>query len=500
MSNVSNWLPQLLGPHALTQDGGDAVPARSTWDVVGATLTDDPDNDRTIITITAGDSDFDSSELRIANPAGTFWYTFAGSAILADRTLTLPLLGANDVVVCEAFAQTLTNKTISGASNTLTVRLASDVTGTLPVANGGTGITSLGTGVATWLGTPSGANLASALTTALPDTKGGTGLTSLGTGVATFLGTPSSANLASACSDETGTGSLVFGTAPLFKTTINLNNPGNTFKYVITPAAIAADRTLTLPLLAGNDTAVCEAFTQTLTNKTIAGASNTLTVRIANDVTGLGTGVATFLGTPSGANLASALTTALPDTKGGTGLTALGTGVATFLGTPSSANLASAVTDETGSGALVFGTSPTISGPTISGSPVFSATDMSATGNARAKAYSNIVNVQTTDATVTSIFTWTILDEAVSLVTYEGGADLSSGADTAAYVRRIKFKRDGGTVTAGTVETTFTDESDATWDCTIDNSTSTGRVRVTGKAASTIDHGGIVSRLEVSHA
>jgi hypothetical protein len=34
---------------------------------------------------------------------------------------------------------TLTNKTISGASNTLTVRLASDVTGILPAANGGAG-------------------------------------------------------------------------------------------------------------------------------------------------------------------------------------------------------------------------------------------------------------------------------------------------------------------------------------------------------------------------
>ena len=51
---------------------------------------------------------------------------------------------------------------------------------------------------------------------------------------------------------------------------------------------------------------------------------------------------------------------ALPVASGGTGLTALGTGVATWLGTPSSANLAAAVTDETGSGALVFGTSPTI--------------------------------------------------------------------------------------------------------------------------------------------
>jgi|694.fasta_scaffold149140_2 hypothetical protein len=47
-------------------------------------------------------------------------------------------------------------------------------------------------------------------------------------------------------------------------------------------------------------------------------------------------------------------------------LTGLGTGVATFLATPSSANLATAVTDETGTGALVFATSPTLSSPNIS--------------------------------------------------------------------------------------------------------------------------------------
>jgi hypothetical protein len=46
-------------------------------------------------------------------------------------------------------------------------------------------------------------------------------------------------------------------------------------------------------------------------------------------------------------------------------VTGLGTGVETFLATPSSANLRSAVTDETGTGALVFGTSPTITTPTL---------------------------------------------------------------------------------------------------------------------------------------
>lgn len=67
------------------------------------------------------------------------------------------------------------------------------------------------------------------------------------------------------------------------------------------------------------------------------------------------------LGTPSAAVLTSA--TGLPIS---TGISGLGTGVATFLATPSSANLMAAVTDETGtSGALVFSGSPVISTPRI---------------------------------------------------------------------------------------------------------------------------------------
>jgi hypothetical protein len=54
--------------------------------------------------------------------------------------------------------------------------------------------------------------------------------------------------------------------------------------------------------------------------------------------------------------------------KGGTGISSFGTGVATWLGTPSSSNLAAAVTGETGSGALVFATSPTLVTP-ILGTP-----------------------------------------------------------------------------------------------------------------------------------
>jgi hypothetical protein len=95
------------------------------------------------------------------------------------------------------------------------------------------------------------------------------------------------------------------------------------------------------------------------------------------DVTGLGTSVATALavnvgssgavvtnggalGTPSGGTLTNA--TGLPIS---TGVSGLGASVATFLATPSSANLISAVTDETGTGALVFATSPTLVTPAL---------------------------------------------------------------------------------------------------------------------------------------
>ena len=67
----------------------------------------------------------------------------------------------------------------------------------------------------------------------------------------------------------------------------------------------------------------------------------------------------------TGLPIIAGTTGTLTAARGGTGIPSLGAGVATFLGTPSSANLAAAVTGETGSGALVFGTSPTLVTPVL---------------------------------------------------------------------------------------------------------------------------------------
>lgn len=91
-----------------------------------------------------------------------------------------------------------------------------------------------------------------------------------------------------------------------------------------------------------------------------SGAGTVTSVAVSGGTTGLTTsgGPITTSGTIT---LAGTLAVA----NGGTGITSFGAGVATFLGTPSSANLAAAVTNGTGSGALVFATSPTLVTPAL---------------------------------------------------------------------------------------------------------------------------------------
>ena len=61
-----------------------------------------------------------SGRLELRNAANSFSYKIVGSALAADRNLIIPLLTGDDTLVTLNLAQELTNKVISGASNTIT--------------------------------------------------------------------------------------------------------------------------------------------------------------------------------------------------------------------------------------------------------------------------------------------------------------------------------------------------------------------------------------------
>jgi hypothetical protein len=400
-----------------------------TQDIVATATTLTPKTTATV--------DIGSNSLKFKD----FYFSGAGSVTgtITAGGFSGPINGTIGATTAStgAFTTLSASSTTTLSSLTASTALALDASKNIvSVTNTGTGSNVLATSptlVTPVLGTPTSVTLTNA--TGLPVS---TGISGLGTGIATFLATPSSANLASAVTDETGTGNLVFATSPTLVTPA-LGTPSALVGTNITGTAagltagnVTTNANLTGAITSTGNATVLGSFTSAqllaaLTDETGTGANvfatsptlvtpalGTPSALVGTNITGTAAGLtagnvttnanltgavtsvgnATSLGSFTSAQLLSAVTdetgtgnlvfstsptlvtpalgtpssvtltnaTGLPIS---TGVSGLGTGVATFLATPSSSNLAAAVTDETGTGALVFATSPTLVTPAL---------------------------------------------------------------------------------------------------------------------------------------
>ena len=147
---------------------------------------------------------------------------------------------------------------------------------------------------------------------------------------------------------------------------VNLYVPGNGFNITVPtpvsndqwmllqPAGTLATGTITLPLNTGvpDGTSVLITTTQEITSLTIALNGATA---LYGGVTSLAAGTATAIRFYQPTNSWYQINAE----------TVYGAGIQTFLATPSSANLRAAMTDETGTGLLVFATSPNLVTPIL---------------------------------------------------------------------------------------------------------------------------------------
>lgn len=113
----------------------------------------------------------------------------------------------------------------------------------------------------------------------------------------------------------------------------------------------------------------------------------------------------------------------------------------------------------------------------------------------------NAAEVQTTDATVTTLDSLTLLDENTYHIEAFVTGVKSDGTDRASYHLAVTVYRTaaGGATIQGSVTSLHTQESDAAWDADFTVSGNVLRVSVTGKAATTIEWASTITYMNSSN-
>lgn len=302
-------------------------------------------------------------------------------------------------------------------------------------------------------------NLAGGAAGSVPYQSGASTTTFLSIGTADQVLAVNAGGTAPEWDSTTGTGNVVRATSPTLVTPL-LGTPTSGTLTNCTGLPIVGGTTGTLSAARGGTGQTTYAVGDLLYADTASSLAKLADVATGNALISGGVGVAPAWGK---IGLTTHVSGTLPVANGGTGITSLGAGVATWLGTPSSANLLAAMTDETGTGSLVFGTSPTLITPTLgvasgtslslSNNLTFSSTGQRITGDFSTATIANRPLFQTTVAnsatTIGVIPSGTAINATISLESAESATNCSAaqlGVVGGTDVRITSLARGTGTV------------------------------------------------------
>jgi len=402
-----------------------------------------------------------SGILKLWNSANAFATTIQQPTIAADTTITLP--NATSTLATTNLAETITAvKTFSTAPvlNALPTGTAVSNTSTASTlaARDANGNISMNNWV-NWFATTATAGGTTTLTVASPMNQDFTGATTQ----TVVMPVTSTLQLGHEFwITNLSTGAVTVQSSGLNTILVVAAGTSALFTCILTSGTTAASwRTVYYSdiVASGKKVAINNSLTFAGTDATTMTFPSTSATLARTDAANTFTGVQTMtspnfttpvLGTPSSGTLTSC--TGLPIS---TWVSGLGTWVATFLATPSSANLISAVTDETGSGSLVFATSPTLVTPVLGTPTSWALTNCTADGtnavwfkeipqNSQSAAYTLVLgdsgkHIYHPSADVTAR-TWTI--PANASVAYPIGTAITFVNDTSAGTLTIAITTD----------------------------------------------------------
>jgi hypothetical protein len=455
---IYSFLPGSYNFNNVTADFGGASIIDAVWN--GTTIASGYGGTGLTTFTTANNALYSTSSSALA--AGTLPVAAGGTGA---TTLTGYVYGNGTSAMTAS--TTIPTSSLSGSIN-----LATQVTGTLPIANGGTGQT---TAVAAFDALNPMTTTGDIIYEASPTTAARLGIGSTGQVLTVAGGIPSWATPSSgggtitttdftatagqttfsitytvglvevyqngsklANADYTATNGtsiilatgasvgdvievVVFSSLNIYSTITSETFNGTGSQTAFTMSAVPANTASVLVAISGvvQDPTTYSVLSNTLTFSTAPpSASGNISVRYLG-VASVGT-VGSFSGGSTGLTPASPTTGAvtlagtLNVANGGTGITSFGTGVATWLGTPTSANLRTVVSDETGSGVLVFNTSPTLVTPDLGTPSAINLTNATALPYAALPAGSVLQVVQGTTTTSTTITTSTYTDTTLT--------------------------------------------------------------------------------------